>query len=423
MIFSVKSKLYERLQTRRVQSGDSIFYEGDRGDFAYILEEGEVEIWTQVEEKRRVLNHLNPGSMFGEIALIDGQPRSASATALTDVILTVVTKEQVNRRIQEADPLLRMLLLMVMRYFRSETQNFRSRTNALAPKFFLEKLYPNINPQKGLSFRLTEAVDLIRMENELRTALDEEQFKLVYQPIINLETHTITGFEALIRWQSPNRGFVSPDEFIPLAESTSLIVPIGQWVIETGLEALKTLQKRVNYPVSMSFNIANCQIEEPNFLEFLLNCTDRHGLNYQQVKLEILERTLFDSERAIAWVQQCQALGFPLVLDDFGTGYSSLQYLNEYHLDSLKIDKSFVQGMNVKEQNKSCSICQAMVDLSKTLGMTVVGEGIETDEHLQALKSFGCTYGQGYFFSRPLPLEQAIALFEDPRFRETGDRK
>lgn len=416
MIFRVKSKLYERLQTRRVQAGESIFYEGDRGDFAYIIEEGQVEIWTQVEDKRQILNHLNPGSMFGEIALIDGQPRSASATALTDVRLTLVTKEQVNRRIQEADPLLRMLLLMVMRYFRSETQNFRSRGKALAPKFFLEKLYPDINPQKDISFRLTEAVDLIRMENELRTALEEQQFKLVYQPIIDLETQSITGFEALIRWQSPKRGFVRPDEFIPLAESTSLIVPIGQWVIQTGLEALTKIQKRVNHPVSMSFNIASRQIEEPNFLEFLLDCAEKYGLDYQQVKLEILERTLFDSERAIAWVQQCHALGFPLVLDDFGTGYSSLQYLNEYHLNTLKIDKSFVQGMNVKENNKSCSICQAIVNLSKTLGMTVVAEGIETDEHLQALKSFGCTYGQGYFFSRPVPLEEAIALFEDPRF-------
>lgn len=417
MIFRVKSKLYERLQTRRVKAGDSIFYEGDRGDFAYIIEEGEVEIWTQVDHTRRILNHLNPGSMFGEIALIDGQPRSASATALTDVRLTLVTKEQVNRRIQDADPLLRMLLLMVMRYFRSETQNFRSRSKSLVPKFFLEKLYPDINPQKDLSFRLTEAVDLIRMENELRTALDEQQFKLVYQPIIDLETQTITGFEALIRWQSPQRGFVTPDRFIPLAESTSLIVPIGQWVMQTGLEALKKIQKRVNYPVNMSFNIASRQIEEPNFLQFLLDCTDYYGLDYQQVKLEILERTLFDSERAIAWVQQCHTLGFPLILDDFGTGYSSLQYLNEYNLNTLKIDKSFVQGMNVESNNKSCSICNAIINLSNTLGMTVVAEGIETHEQLQALKAFGCTYGQGYFFSRPVPLEEAIALFDDPRFQ------
>jgi len=419
MISRVKSKLYERLQTRRVHAGESIFYEGDRGDFAYILEEGEVEIWTQVDETRQILNHLYPGSMFGEIALIDGQPRSASATAVTDVRLTVVTKEQVNRRIRDADPLLRMLLLMVMRYFRSETQNFRSRSKTLAPKFFLEKIYPDLSPQKDLSFRLTEAVDLIRMENELRTALEEQQFHLVYQPIIDLESHTITGFEALIRWNSPKRGLVRPDEFIPLAESTSLIVPIGQWVIETGLQALKTIQQQVSYPISMSFNIASRQIEEPNFLEFLLNCTDKYDINYQQVKLEILERTLFDSERAIAWVQQCHTLGFPLVLDDFGTGYSSLQYLNEYNLDTLKIDKSFVQGMNISENNKSCSICYAIINLSKALGMTIVAEGIETDEHLQALKSFGSTYGQGYFFSRPVPLDGAIALFQDPRFSTT----
>ncbi len=411
MVSRVKSKLYERLQTRRVQAGESIFYEGDRGDFAYIIEEGEVEIWTLVEGKHRVLNRLHPGAMFGEIALIDGQPRSASATALTDVLLTLVTKEQVNRRIQDADPLLRMLLLMVMRYFRSETQNFRSRRQVVVPQLFLDKLYPDLDPQKDLSFRLSEAVDLIRMENDLRTAIEQEQFKLVYQPIIHLDTQKITGFEALIRWQSPKRGFISPDHFIPLAESTSLIVPIGEWVIETGLQALNEMQRRVNYPLSMSFNIASRQIEEPNFVDFLLNVTEKYQVDPQQVKLEILERTLFDSERAIAWVRQCHLLGFPLVLDDFGTGYSSLQYLNEYHLNTLKIDKSFVQGM--KGNNKSSSICQAIINLSETLGMTVVGEGIETLEHLQTLKDFGCTYGQGYFFAKPLPLDQAIALCQE----------
>ncbi|MDJ1184875.1 EAL domain-containing protein [Roseofilum sp. BLCC_M143] len=414
MVSRVKSKLYERLQTRRVQAGDSIFYEGDGGDFAYIIEEGEVEIWTLVDGKHRSLNRLNPGAMFGEIALIDGQPRSASATAVTDVFLTLVTKEQVSRRIHSADPLLRMLLLMVMRYFRSETQNFRSRHQRSGPQLFVEKLYDDENLEQNLPARLSDAVDLIRLENELRTAIEEHQFKLVYQPIIHLETGGITGFEALIRWQSPRRGFVPPDRFIPLAESTSLIVPIGQWVIDTGLQALQEIQKHSPYPLSMSFNIASRQIEEPNFLDFLIFSIEKYNIDPGQVKLEILERTLFDSERAIAWVRQCHVLGFPLVLDDFGTGYSSLQYLNEYHLNTLKIDKSFVQG--IEGNNKSSSICQAIISLSKSLGMTVVAEGIETLEHLRSLREFDCSYGQGYYFSRPVPLPDAIALLQESRF-------
>ncbi len=403
---------FQSLPTRRFKSGDLIFTEGDEGDFAYILEDGKVEIWTMIQGERLVLNVIERGTLFGELALVDRQPRSASASALNDCTLAVVTKEQVNQRVQEADPILRMLLLVVMRYFRSETSHFRGgKPESSKEAEATETLYPEVTLQNDLSNRITDAVDLIRMEAELREALTQQQFHLVYQPIINLAAHRIDGFEALIRWQSPTRGFVRPDAFIALAEATSLIIPIGQWVLKQGLEDLRLLEKNSPFPLCMSFNIASRQIDVPDFIPWLLNAAQDAGVKPSQIKLEILERTLFDRERALAWVQACRAEGIKLALDDFGTGYSSLQYLNEYNLDNVKIDKSFVQGL---ENNlNSQSICRAVVNLSSALSMTVVAEGVETEAQLNNLREIGCTYGQGYFFAKPLPLERAITWCQD----------
>ncbi|MGK7905415.1 MAG: EAL domain-containing protein [Hormoscilla sp.] len=393
--------LYEGLRKRKLQAGELIFSEGDPGDYAYIIEEGAIEIWTVIDGKRLVLNVLSAGSMFGELALVDGRTRSASATAKSDGLLTLMTQEQVNQRIQSADPILRMLLLVVIRYFRSETQKLRPRSGE-QPQFYSD-------PRSDLEGRIKEAVEMIRMESELRTAIEEDQFMLFYQPVIHLETGQIAGFEALIRWQSPTRGLVRPDLFIPLAESTSLIVPIGQWVIAEGVRALREIESVSGKQMFVSLNIASRQIEDPDFFEFLLEETSQ--VQPAQIKLEILERSLFDSDAAIAWVRRCRSLGFPLVLDDFGTGYSSLQYLNEYRFDTIKIDKSFVWGLDDKANSRS--ICQAIVDLSQALGMTVVAEGVEKSSHVDALREIGCTFGQGYFFAKPMPLENAIALLDN----------
>ncbi|MEB3309574.1 MAG: EAL domain-containing protein [Snowella sp.] len=408
----MQTPLYEEPRNQRFHAGEDIFKEGDRANFAYIIQEGEVEIWTIVNEKRLVLNILKTGSLFGELALVDNQPRSASATALTDCLLVLVTTEQVNQRIQEADPILQMLLWVVMRHFRSETRNFRNIINNInnQEKLTLEQL--NLENQKKIeaSKRVSDAVELIRMEGELKTAIKQQQFHLVYQPIVNLKTNQITGFEALIRWHSPERGYVYPDVFIPLAESTSLIIPIGKWVIKQGLQDLKVIEQAYGKPLFMSFNIATRQIEDPDFIDWILSAVQEVNIPPSQIKLELLERILFKSENTLAWVYNCRSEGFLLALDDFGTGYSSLQYLNEFNLDSIKIDKSFVQGLGIK--NNSQSICQAIINLALALNMTVVAEGIETETHLAMLRDMGCCFGQGYYFSKPVPLEQAIALVD-----------
>ncbi|NJN72549.1 MAG: EAL domain-containing protein [Limnothrix sp. RL_2_0] len=400
---------YEGLRRRHIAAGTIIFKEGDAGDYAYIIEEGSVEISTVIDGKPVVLNVLGQGIMFGELALVDGRTRSASASANTNVLLTVVTKEQVNMRVESADPILRMLLFVVMRYFRSET-SWRTRGKALKPPVIEE--VGLTQPTIDLNRKIGEAVDLIRMESELRVAVAEKQFCLHYQPIIDIPTGAIAGFEALIRWHSPSRGFIRPDVFIAIAESTSLILPIGEWVIEESGKALNQLSALSEQPLFMSINVASRQIEEPTFTQTLVGIVQKLGINNRQIKLEILERSLFDSDIAQQWIQDVRKLGFPLSLDDFGTGYSSLQYLNDYHLDNLKIDRSFVWGLGNK--TNSANLCKAMVDLAKALGMSVIAEGIETAAQAEVLRELGCDMGQGYYYSPPVPIEEAIALMTKP---------
>jgi EAL domain-containing protein (putative c-di-GMP-specific phosphodiesterase class I)/CRP-like cAMP-binding protein len=400
----VEYRQFEQLRRRKLKAGECLFKEGDPGDYAYIIEEGEIEIFRQIDHEKHTLGTLKPGSIFGEISILDGRHRSASAIATQETLLTIVTRDQVEIRLKSADPILQMLLLVVTRYFRLAMIQSKSQEAEL------ELARSPLDNAIDLDNRISQAVDLIRMESDLRTAVDEQQFRLLYQPIIHLASGEISGFEALIRWQSPTRGFVRPDVFMTLAESTSLIVPIGKWVMEESAKSLKKMQEETQKKLFMSINIASRQIEEPDFLETLLEKVNTVGIKPEELKLEILERSLFNREVAVNWVKECHGQNFNLVLDDFGTGYSSLHYLNEYDLDGLKIDRSFVWGLGVNPQ--SPSICQAIIDLSKSLKMTVVAEGIETEAQAQALKEMGCTYGQGYFFAKPMPLEEAIAIIK-----------
>ncbi|MGP1384946.1 MAG: EAL domain-containing protein [Thainema sp.] len=388
------------LQRIHLLSGDTLFQEGEQGDFAYILEEGEIDIIANIHGKKHTLNRLETGVLFGELALIDGRPRSATAIARTDCLLTVITPEQVERRLLSADPVLQMLLLSVTRYFRSEATRRMTQGSLTA-----DAVIPNVADPvvETIEARLLAAVDLIRLECELRSAIEQQQFQLHYQPIVQLATGQVSGFEALIRWQSPTRGFVRPDRFMPLAEVTSLILPLGEWVIAEGCRVLQDLQRCVSYPLFISFNIASQQIQDPNFIPFLRKVVDRYQLQPKQIKLEILERSLVDSDEAIAWIEECQADGFAIALDDFGTGYSSLEYLKLYQFNTLKIDKTFVQDLC--DNTRSQGLCQVIIQLAHTLNMTVVAEGVETEAQQQWLTQLNCTYGQGYLFSKALPHE------------------
>jgi diguanylate cyclase (GGDEF)-like protein len=255
----------------------------------------------------------------------------------------------------------------------------------------------------------TELAKKIAIENNLRHALENQEFELYYQPQVNLFTGIIEGMEALIRWNNKELGFVSPNDFIPIAEKTGLIVPIGMWVLETACKQNKLwLDKGLSYN-SLAINVSCMQFIRPNFLENVNAILTTENLPSNFLEIEITESLLMEStEDTINKLKSLKAMGVKVSLDDFGTGYSSLNYLRQLPINILKIDKSFVQ--EICHNTEQRLIVDVIINLSHKLGYKVVAEGVETKEQLDLLMFMGCDIGQGYYFSRPVSAEKMEAL-------------
>ena len=257
----------------------------------------------------------------------------------------------------------------------------------------------------------SSAMALLHLETDLRRAIERQEFRLHYQPIVSLDSGTISGFEALVRWQHPERGLVSPAEFIPMAEETGLIVAIGSWVICEACRQMHVWQVQfpANLPLAISVNISGKQFSQSDLSEQIEQILQETSLDPRSLKLEITESAIVENaESATVMLAQLRQLGIQLYMDDFGTGYSSLSYLHRFPIDMLKIDRSFVSRMSF--DNENAEIVRTIVTLAHNLGMSVTGEGVETAEQLALLKALKCEYGQGYFFSKPMDSEAATAL-------------
>jgi len=257
------------------------------------------------------------------------------------------------------------------------------------------------------------ARERLQTEIELRRALSQGELRVYYQPIVSLADRSISGVEALARWQHPRRGLVSPVDFIPLAEETGLIVPIGQWVLEQACSQVRKWrdQNPALRSLVVSVNLSARQFHTPDFVLEIMRAVNEADLEPSALKLEITESTVMqDPEAAATTLRQLKALGFQLAIDDFGTGYSSLSYLKRFPVDTLKIDRSFVDGLGADMQDTA--IVRSVVDLAQALDVTVTGEGIETDAQEAELRSLGCDGGQGFLFARPLPAAELEALLQ-----------
>lgn len=263
-----------------------------------------------------------------------------------------------------------------------------------------------------------QALARFQMESELRHALERDEFLLHYQPLISLAEGTIEGWEALVRWQHPERGMVPPLQFIGVAEETGLIVPLGKWVLEEAMRQGEAWQQRypIHPPRLMNVNISARQFQQRNLVGTVTDALDLTRFQAHCLKLEITESVMMrDPQASLEAMKVFRGLNIHLVIDDFGTGYSSLSYLKRFPVDTLKVDKSFVDGLG--KDAESTAIVGAVISLAKSLGMRVTAEGIETAEQLAQLRTLGCDQGQGYFFSKPLPPDQAEALLaKNPRW-------
>lgn len=260
----------------------------------------------------------------------------------------------------------------------------------------------------------TQAVTLLEVETDLRYALEENQFVAFYQPIVDLKSMRLIGFEALMRWNHPTRGLVPPGEFIPVSESTGLIVPMTIWMLRDSCEKLAKWQNisEDNKALIMSVNLSGKHFAQDDLVAQVKKILKETGVHPSCLKLEITESAVMENaESAIAILNQLKRIGIKLSIDDFGTGYSSLSYLHRFPIDTLKIDRSFVSSMENASENGE--IVRTVIALAKALNLNIIAEGIETIHQLHQLRILGSEYGQGFLFSRPIPLEEAEALLED----------
>ena len=258
------------------------------------------------------------------------------------------------------------------------------------------------------------AIKRLNLEVELQKAIETEQLSLHYQPLFRLDSQRIIGFEALARWHHPNRGHISPLEFIPLAEETGLIVPLGEWVIAEACRQLGRWQSQFGSasPMCVSVNLSSPQLQSPHLLRHIDASLSAAGLTGDALKIEITESVVMvNTNKTLDLLMQLRDLNIQLVIDDFGTGYSSLSYLQQLPVNALKIDRSFVTDLEVNSTN--FDITSTIINLAHHLNLEVIAEGLEKQEHLEILNSLSCEYGQGFIFSSPLNAEAATQLIAD----------
>jgi diguanylate cyclase (GGDEF)-like protein len=268
--------------------------------------------------------------------------------------------------------------------------------------------YASYDPQM-----LSGLVERLQLEADLRVALERGELTLHYQPTVDLTTSKVVGFEALVRWQHPTRGLIPPLDFIPIAEGTGLIVPLGRWVLtEACRQVVEWSAQGVGGPITMAVNVSVRQFDRADLAAVVAEVLAETGMPAGQLCLEMTESVLMtDTEENLAQLVRLKALGVTLAIDDFGTGYSSLAYLRRFPVDTLKIDRSFVERLG--EQTDDAALADTIVQLGRSLGMSTIAEGIEEYGQLAALREMGCNYAQGYYFSRPVPAAEAVRLLQD----------
>ena len=395
----------ELISSKKFAAGEEIFRIGDRGHNAYFIESGSVEISILRDGEPFVIAELGVGEIFGEMSMIDDAPRSATVTAKEDTEVIEIQRSHFIQPLKSKDSMMDLLLRVVLARFRDAQRQLSGI------KEISNEIDTSLAKIRALAFQR------INDEKEMREGLEAGEFEMHYQPIVALDGGHIAGFEALMRWRDKDGGYVSPVEFIPLAEEIGLIVELGRLALESALQDQRTFVESFatafpDLPLPfMSVNVSGRQLSDLAEIDLLANIISESGVEAREVKLEITESLMMENpEHAARALKKLKALGVSIAIDDFGTGYSSLSYLHQFPLDTLKIDRAFVTNMDKSENSKR--IVHSIVQLALALEMDIVAEGIEEKAQMDALKDLGCQYAQGFLMSKPLPPAEAIKLIE-----------
>ncbi len=383
-----------------VEAGKVIFREGDPPDVAYLIEAGEVRVLSSRHGEQVLLATLRAGDLLGEMAVIDDAPRTATAIAHGHCVLLPIDRAAIGERLEQTDPIIRALL-------EGQIQRYRSGLSAMQGR-------PLVAP-KPSAFRRSgqdgvESVDKIRLESQLREALATGDLELRFQPLIEIASEKVAGYEALVRWNHPIRGAVSPAEFIALAEETSLINPVGELVLNRAIDALVRLADGGVDPLPfIAINVSPKQLMESDLLNRTVDRTRAAGVPVNRIKLEITESRMVDYPTVQALLLRCHREGIEVSLDDFGTGFSNLGHLHALEFDTVKVDQAFARHMMTSK--RAMALAQSIIRLIHSLDADCVVEGVETEAQLEVLRGLGVRYAQGYLVGRPQPLGDVLAAW------------
>jgi EAL domain-containing protein (putative c-di-GMP-specific phosphodiesterase class I) len=377
-----------------IPAGSTIFAENDPPTTAFLIERGEVEVSTMQRGELTILGRLGPGMLLGEMAVIDNSLRSASARAITDCTLTPIDRRQFAERLAAADPVVRALLMSQLTRYRSALATLTGDETEPAA------LDGGARPDSGAAF------DKIRLESELRAALERGELEVRVQPIEEIVSGHIAGYEALMRWHHPERGWVSPAEFIRLAEETSLIVPVGDYMLGRACDALVEFRRRGVKPLPfIALNVSARQLDDTSLVDRMLAELGKRSLPPDRLKIEITESLVLDNARVAELLTRCHAAGMHVALDDFGTGYSNLGPLLTLDFDQIKLDQSFVRAL---DKPRGIAMVGVIVAMANALGCNLIAEGVEKKEQREVLHHLGCRYAQGWLVGKPITLAEAL---------------
>jgi len=382
--------LGDAFQRFTVKAGEQILAAGCPVSLAFAVVEGEVQM---VSADGQAVERRGPGNLLGINAILEGKPQTNSAFAATDVTVVTITPQQVAHGLEIADPTMRMMLMTILG---------NQQLNGL-----------------GTVAAGNETLQALNLIAEVRQAIETDAFHLNYQPKIDLASGRLSGFEALIRWNHPEKGPISPGVFIPAIENTDLIFAIGHWTVRqvaATINAWKPLWPTHRHPLRVSVNLSGREFMAEGGIDHLIEDETLRAVAPHML-LEITEGALIaEPERAAQNMQRLVDAGFRIAIDDFGTGYSNLGHLVRWPIHAVKIDRSFVLGMD--RDPASFEVIRAIVTLARTLHLDVIAEGIESDADAATLKHLGVRAGQGFHFARPMAEVAARDLvIEWPRYR------
>jgi EAL domain-containing protein (putative c-di-GMP-specific phosphodiesterase class I) len=328
------------------------------------------------------------------MAVIDDSPRTATARALTDCVLTPIDRRQFAERLAAADPVVRALLMSQLSRYRSALATLTGDEPAPLPALDAE------------TRRDAGAFDKIRLESELRSALEHGELEMRLQPIEEIVSGHIAGYEALVRWHHPERGWVSPAEFIRLAEETSLILPVGDYVLSRVCDMLAEFRRRGVKPLPfIALNVSARELDDPKLVDRMIAELGKRTLSADRLKIEITESLVLDHARVADVLARCHAAGMQVALDDFGTGYSNLGPLLTLDFDHIKLDQSFVRAL---DRPRGVAMVGVIVAMARALDCNIVAEGVEKREQREILHRLGCRYAQGWLVGKPVTLAEAL---------------